>query len=195
MAGRKRAAEETSAEKRETRSAKVAKTEGTKAAGKAGAKGAARLKTSMPASKFKSRALPLHVNITHTPPTVGEGEEPATGVHADPGFMGSIALVPASFATGSFGWKGSKRVVVELPKAEGEEGEGEKLNVMWTINATVIGSKDVKDEGEEHEAEAEGAPHDEPHETAGESAESKPEEAKEAGAEPATTEEAAAVST
>ncbi|KAG9318226.1 hypothetical protein JVU11DRAFT_307 [Chiua virens] len=153
MAGRKRAAVEDISEKRETRSSKVAKTEGHKATGKA-AKGAARLKTSMAQSTFKSRATPLYVSISTTAPVAeGEGEETAP---ADPGFLASTTLVPSTFATGSFGWKGHKRMVVELPKTEGEgEGEGEKVHVMLTINATVIGSKDVK-EGEEHEGDTEG---------------------------------------
>ncbi|KAN0075376.1 hypothetical protein V8E55_011399 [Tylopilus felleus] len=162
MAGRKRAAAE-DIEKRETRSSKAAKTEGTKTAGKA-AKGTARLKTSMAQSTFKSRAVPLHVSITTTSPAP-EGQE---AVPADPGFLASTTLVPSTFATGSFGWKGHKRMVVELPKAEGEE-EGEKVHVTLTINATVIGSKDVK-EGDEHE---EGAGEHAAEEASGEPVESK----------------------
>lgn len=168
----------------------MAKTEITKAVAKA-AKGVARLKarliisltilphltvvwlyhslqTSMAQSTFKSRAMPLHVSITTTAPAP-EGQETAS---ADPGFLASTTLSPSTFATGSFGWKGHKRMVVEVPKAEGE-GEGEKVHVTLTyvlpdnitvvrmltnrcrINATVIGSKDVK-EGEEHEGEKEG---------------------------------------
>ncbi|KAG2138964.1 hypothetical protein DEU56DRAFT_801110 [Suillus clintonianus] len=140
MAGRKRAAEESATDKRETRSAKVPRTEARKGAKGAGKKGAARLKTGMGATAFKSRAQSLHVNISHTrPPT---DVEPT-----DPGFLEAIELVSSSFSTGSFGWKGSKRMTVDLPKLEGEE-EGEKVHVMLTINATVIGSKDVKDEVE-----------------------------------------------
>jgi len=150
MAGRKRAAaEDTTAERRETRSSKVAKTEGTKTGGKA-AKGTARFKTSMAQSAFMSRAVPHYVSITTTAPSL-EGQE---STPVDPGFLTSTTLVPSTFSTGSFGWKGHKRMVVELPKAEGE-GEGEKVHVTLTINATVIGSKDVK-EGEEHEGEKEG---------------------------------------
>ncbi|KAF8558500.1 hypothetical protein OG21DRAFT_1481481 [Imleria badia] len=186
MAGRKRAAAEDTTEKRETRSSKVAKTEGTKTAGKA-AKGTARLKarliisltilpyltvvwlhhssqTSMAHSTFKSRAVPLHVSITTTAP---EGQETAS---ADPGFLTSTTLNASTFSTGSFGWKGHKRMVVELPKAEGE-GEGEKVHVTLTINATVIGSKDVK-EVEEHEGEKGGTEHT-AEEASGEAVESK----------------------
>ncbi|KAF9228695.1 hypothetical protein BS17DRAFT_772370 [Gyrodon lividus] len=170
MAGKKRAA--TDEATTETRSSKAPKTEGAKTAGKVGAKGTARLKTSIAASTFKSRARPLHVNITSTPPPVVEGQQSTTP--ADPGFLGSTTLAPSSFATGSFGWKGNKRLVVELPKGGGEEGE--KVHVMLTINATVIGSKDAKDDGEVQEDAGERATE----ETAGETAESKPEEPPEA---------------
>ncbi|KAG1799477.1 uncharacterized protein HD556DRAFT_1305677 [Suillus plorans] len=152
MAGRKRAAEESATEKRETRSAKVPRTEARKSAKGTGKKGAARLKTGLSATAFKSRAQPLHVNISHTrPPTDVES--------TDPGFLEAIELVSSGFSTGSFGWKGSKRLTVNLPKLEGEE-EGEAVHVMLTslgnlslarINATVIGSKGAKEEGEEGE--------------------------------------------
>lgn len=143
MAGRKRAAEESATGKRETRSAKVPRTEARKSAKGTGKKGAARLKTGLSATAFKSRAQPLHVNISHTrPPTDVES--------TDPGFLEAIELVSSGFSTGSFGWKGSKRLTVNLPKLEGEE-EGEAVHVMLTINATVIGSKGAKEEGEEGE--------------------------------------------
>ncbi|OJA21536.1 hypothetical protein AZE42_01797 [Rhizopogon vesiculosus] len=144
MPGRKRAAEDSTAEKRETRSAKVPKTEGEKGAKGAGRKGRARAKTSMGATAFRSRAQPLHVNITHTEPPIE-----IDAAETDPGFLGAVSLVSTSFTTGSFGWKGSKRMTVDLPKLEGQE-EAEKVHVMLTINATVIGSKDAK-EGEEGE--------------------------------------------
>jgi len=168
MAGRKRAAaEDITAEKRETRSSKVAKTEGAKTAGKV-AKGTARLKTSMAQSAFKSRAVPLHLSITTTAPSLeGQGSAPA-----DPGFLASTTLDPTTFSTGSFGWKGHKRMVVELPKAEGER-EGEKVHVTMTINATVIGSKYVK-EGEEHEGGKEGTGEHAAEEASGEAAGSEP---------------------
>jgi len=166
--GRKRTADEAAVgttKKRETRSAKSAKTDGGAAAGGkpksvAGkqAKGAAKLKTSVSQTAFLARALPLHINITHTPPAIPDGEEervPATD--ADPGFLGTTALVPSGFTTGSYGWKGNKRLTIELPGAEGVEGGGEKerVHVMITINATVIGSKDTKNGDEAKEGEAE----------------------------------------
>lgn len=81
----------------------------------------------MAQSAFKSRAIPLHVSITTTAPAP-EGQEP---VPVDPGFLAGATLIPSTFSTGSFGWKGHKRMVVELPQAEGE-GEGEKVHVTLT---------------------------------------------------------------
>ena len=85
----------------------------------------------MGATAFKARALPLHVNITHTPPAVGNDDAQEVA-QADPGFIGSAALVPSSFSTGSYGWKGSKRVTIELQNADSAEGEKEKVHVMIT---------------------------------------------------------------
>ena len=51
----------------------------------------------------------------------------------DPGFIGTTALVPSTFATGSYGWKGNKRFTVELENPEGgEEKEKEKVHVILT---------------------------------------------------------------
>ncbi|KAG1748910.1 uncharacterized protein EDB91DRAFT_1197557 [Suillus paluster] len=158
MVGRKRAAEESPTEKRETRSAKVPKTESRKSTKGTGRKGGSKLKTSMGAATFKSRAESLYVNLTHTVPSADvEASE------KDPGFMAAIELVTTSFSTGSFGWKGNKRMTVTLPQREGEE-EAEKLHISLSINATVIGSKDAKDEGEEGEqaGEKEAEGEDEP---------------------------------
>jgi len=81
------------------------------------------------ANEFKARALPLHINLTHTPPSIPD-EESVPAAPEDPGFIGSTALVATSFATGSYGWKGSKRVMIELPNPDG--GEKEKVHVMIT---------------------------------------------------------------
>lgn len=86
------------------------------------------MQTSIAPSAFKSKALPLHVNITHTPPPLTEGGDdkvPATA--ADPGFIGSSTLVPSVFSTGSYGWKGNLRVGIEVTN---EKGEKEKVQVM-----------------------------------------------------------------
>ncbi|KAG7086493.1 hypothetical protein E1B28_002442 [Marasmius oreades] len=152
MAGTKRSSEGSGPN---TRASKAAKTDrkatagGTKKGGKKGAKAA------LPASTFKSKALPLHVNVTHTPPTIPD-DETVPAATADPGFLGSMTLVPSTFNTGSYGWKGSKRVTIELQNGEGEENE--KVQVMLTFNATVVGSKgaageheETKDEGDAEE--------------------------------------------
>ncbi|TFK34862.1 hypothetical protein BDQ12DRAFT_688967 [Crucibulum laeve] len=148
MAGTKRASDSESGPT--TRSSKVPKTESsTVAKAKAGKKGT---KPAIPASSFKSKALPLHVNITHTPPTIAE-DDTDTAVPSDVGALGSLTLVPSTFTTGSYGWKGSKRITVELQ--DSGEGEKEKVQVMLTINATVLGSKQAaKDEEEKEEEEA-----------------------------------------
>jgi hypothetical protein len=87
------------------------------------------------ASSFKSRALPLHVNVTHTPPAIPD-KDTENASTADPGFLGSLALVPSTFATGSYGWKGTKRFTVELDDPEGGDG-AEKVHVMLTFVSSV----------------------------------------------------------
>ncbi|KAL0947548.1 hypothetical protein HGRIS_013644 [Hohenbuehelia grisea] len=133
-----------------TRSSKAAKTDGAASASKAASKKGA--KAALPSSAFKSQALPLHVNITHTPPTIPD-EETVPAAPADPGFLGAVTLVPSSFATGSYGWKGSKRITVELENP-GEGEDKEKVQVMLTINATVVGSKQAPHDDAEEEAKA-----------------------------------------
>ncbi|PPQ63341.1 hypothetical protein CVT24_006714 [Panaeolus cyanescens] len=189
MPGTKRAAEE-SAESTSRRGAKTAKTE--KAAAKNGSttKGAsAKVPT---VAQFKATALPLHMIISHTPPSIKPSTTPHDGVKAlakdqpedeavlplgaspspagsesstttdttgdDAGHIGSLTLVPSTFSTGSYGWKGSKRIVVELLGGEcAEGGEREKVQVMLSINATVLGSKPSKSKkGEESKDEESG---------------------------------------
>ncbi|EJD06188.1 uncharacterized protein FOMMEDRAFT_104693 [Fomitiporia mediterranea MF3/22] len=159
MAGTKRSAPE--AEPKETRASKNAKTGGdvkstktNKGASKGGKKG---VKVSLALSAFKAKALPLHVNFTHTPPAIPADDETVPTTSADPGAIGSATLVPTEFSTGSYGWKGSKRVAIEIPNPDG--GEGEKVQVMISINATVLGSKNAKgdaDEDAKEEKEANG---------------------------------------
>ncbi|EKM56019.1 uncharacterized protein PHACADRAFT_257034 [Phanerochaete carnosa HHB-10118-sp] len=140
--GQKRAATET--EPRTTRS-KVAKTDAP-ANGKAAGKGAKRgSKASLGAAAFKAKALPIHVNLTHTPPVLVEDAKDIA--QTDPGFIGQTSLAPTTFSTGSYGWKGTKRVTIELEN--NETGEMEKVQVMMTFNATVIGSKNAPGEDEE----------------------------------------------
>jgi len=76
----------------------------------------------MSAASFKERAKPLHVALTQ--------------LDSEP--IGELDLVPSSFSTGSFGWKGSKKVVVDVPDADGEKSS---VQVILTINATIVGSK------------------------------------------------------
>jgi hypothetical protein len=86
------------------------------------------LQTSVSASAFKAKALPLHINITHTPPPITDGGDdklPASA--ADPGHITSASLLPSVFSTGSYGWKGNQRVTIEI---ENENGEKEKLQVQ-----------------------------------------------------------------
>ncbi|TFK25809.1 hypothetical protein FA15DRAFT_329876 [Coprinopsis marcescibilis] len=114
-------------------------------------------------TEFKEKALPLHVHITNTPPSIAEtpkkkeGEEDEAAEHigsagvatnpgapTDPGFIGSLTLLPSIFSTGSYGWKGAKHLTIEL-----EGAEGEKVKVMLNINATVLGSRPPAKNGKE----------------------------------------------
>ncbi|KAK2460657.1 hypothetical protein APHAL10511_007127 [Amanita phalloides] len=111
-----------------TRPPKVAKT--------AGSKNAKKAKLEMSAPSFKKRAKPLHVVVTQP----------------DNGAVEEFDLVPTSFSTGSYGWKGSKRVVVEFPAMVREEKTD--VQVTLTVNATIIGSKSGKGTEESGEIEA-----------------------------------------
>jgi len=103
-------------------------------------------------SEFKEKALPLHVHLMHNPPPI---DKPAAATQV-PGFIGHLALAPTNFSTGSYGWKGSKKILVELERSEGDGGEKEKVWVQLNINATVVGSKEAGKE-EEGEKKDEGA--------------------------------------
>jgi len=61
-----------------------------------------------------------------------------------------VALQPCTFATGSYGWKGSKRLVIDVVNPISDEKK--TVQVMLTINATVMGSSAS---GKETEVEAE----------------------------------------
>ncbi|KAI0261077.1 hypothetical protein BC834DRAFT_494896 [Gloeopeniophorella convolvens] len=141
MAGKKRSADEAGVE--------VQNGANKRKESPSGSKGAKKGTKAIPASAFKTRALPLHVNMTHTPPAIPD-DDVVAAAPADPGFLGALSLQPSTFTTGSYGWKGSKRLTIELPDPEG--GDGAKVQVMLTINATVIGSKQAEKEAE---AEAE----------------------------------------
>jgi len=142
MAGRKRAAPEDAT----TRPTKTAKTTTGKARGKTGPK------ANLSAKTFKSQARPLHISITHTPPPVTEDSgEKASSEATDPGFLAALSLQPSSFSTGTYGWKGSKRVTIEVDNPD--TGEKERLQVQLSFNATVLGSKGKDGEDEETKEE------------------------------------------
>ncbi|KAG8719797.1 hypothetical protein FRC08_001984 [Ceratobasidium sp. 394] len=128
-----------------------APTSKTKAAPKSAGK--AKAKAALSPGDFKSKALPLHLNITHTPPKLAESTEeseaPAEPSSSDPGFIASIAMQPSTFATGSYGWKGSRRLTIPLG-----DTEGETVTVMININATVVGSKDASSTAEKEDLAA-----------------------------------------
>lgn len=107
----------------------------------------------MPLEEFKGKARPLHLSVTHTPPSIDTKDTTvsngATGDDAtapidpiaeankpettpDAGLISSLTLLPKSFKTGSYGWTGSRKIIVELQGSEeGEEGR-EKVQVMLT---------------------------------------------------------------
>jgi len=145
MAGRKRAAPEDAAS---ARPSKTTKTSTGKAKGRTGPK------TNLSAKTFKSQAHPLHISITHIPPPPAEESgEKVQGESPDPGFVAALSLEPSSFSTGTYGWKGSKRITIEVLNPD--TGEKEKLQVQLSFNATVLGSKGKDDEGEETKEEEE----------------------------------------
>ena len=76
-----------------------------------------------------TNAARFHVNLTRTPPTTdADGHSTAS---ADPGFIGNLTLVPSKFTTGSYGWKGSKRIMIEVQDPQGGS-EPDELQVMLT---------------------------------------------------------------
>lgn len=123
---RKRAADESAGPA--TRSSKVAKTKKAASPGKA-AKGGKGAKAAPSTSNFKAKALPIHINMTHTPASIDE--DTVSAASKDPGSLGSVTLLPSTFSTGSYGWKGSKRITVELQNTDNGE-EKETVQVMVT---------------------------------------------------------------
>jgi len=81
------------------------------------------------------------MNITNTPPSISD-DESIPAAPANPGFISDVKCLPSQFSTGSYGWKGNKRVTMEV---KNEAGEMEKVQVQVTINATVLGSKNALD--------------------------------------------------
>ena len=61
---------------------------------------------------------------------MGKSEDSSDG---DLGFIGNLTLVPSVFSTGSYGWKGNKRIAIELQLGETDsDGVKEKVQVMLT---------------------------------------------------------------
>lgn len=98
------------------------------------------------AAAFKAGALPLHIQISHTPPSIPD-DETKNASSADPGNIGHLAIIPVclpathsvppcsilpqtEFKTGSYGWKGTKRIVIELKDPNSSTSTGEKLQVQ-----------------------------------------------------------------
>lgn len=84
--------------------------------------------------------------MTHTPPSIAKDTESTAdpissadaNVNTDTGFLGNLTLVPASFGTGSYGWKGSKRITVELQADEGDEKEKVQVQLTCAIHSLII---------------------------------------------------------
>ena len=90
----------------------------------------------IPDSDFKARAVPLHVAVTRTPPAARDdiGASPAPVDDAE--LLGAVALQPCSFTAGSYGWKGSKRLAIDL--VDPASGEQKKVQVMLTYVFSII---------------------------------------------------------
>lgn len=82
--------------------------------------------------EFEKAALPLHVNIMHNPPPIDQ----VAAAEQAPGFMGHVVMTPSVFTTRSYGWKGSKKLLVELENSSGPEKT--KVWVQLNINAVSL---------------------------------------------------------
>ncbi|KAJ1310248.1 hypothetical protein OPQ81_006990 [Rhizoctonia solani] len=111
--------------------------------------GKTKAKVPLSADDFKAKALPLHVNLTRTPPKLDDSKDESSPT-SDEGFIASIAMQPTTFQTRSYGWKGSRRMTIPLPGG----AEGETVTVMININASVLGSKDAAVEAEKEDMAA-----------------------------------------
>jgi len=89
------------------------------------------LQPKLSADDFTNAALPLHVNIMHTPPPIDQ----VASASKDPGFMGHVVLTPSVFSTRSYGWKGSKKLNVELQNSEDPK---KTVWVQLSINAVRV---------------------------------------------------------
>lgn len=67
--------------------------------------------------------------MTRTPPA-DRDDTGASAAVIDSDFIGAVALQPCSFTTGSYGWKGSKRLAIDI--VDPASGEKKKVQVMLT---------------------------------------------------------------
>jgi hypothetical protein len=81
-----------------------------------------------------AKALPISANLTNTPPSVAD-DESVPAASADPGFIGGVKCLPNQFTTGSYGWKGNRRVSIEV---RNEAGEMEKVTYLYNQNKELI---------------------------------------------------------
>jgi hypothetical protein len=68
--------------------------------------------------------------VTRTPPVASDDDSASSATVDDTDLLGAVALQPCSFTTGSYGWKGSKRLAIDLVDPTG--GEKKKVQVMLT---------------------------------------------------------------
>jgi hypothetical protein len=90
----------------------------------------------IPASDFKARAVLLHVAVTRSPPAARDDNNTSPAPVDDTDFLDAVALQPCSFTTGSYGWKGSKRLAIDL--VDPASGEKKKVQVMLTYVFSMI---------------------------------------------------------
>jgi hypothetical protein len=74
-------------------------------------------KAPLSAEDFKARALPLHISLTQTPPKLSESKNDSPPATSDDGFIASISMQPSTFNTGSYGWKGARRMAIPYASA------------------------------------------------------------------------------
>ena len=82
------------------------------------------------AKAFIAHALPITANITNTPPAIAD-EEQVPAAPADPGYIGGVKCLASQFSTGSYGWKGGRRVTIEVLN---EAGEMEKVTLELQLS-------------------------------------------------------------
>jgi hypothetical protein len=82
--------------------------------------------TTVPFSNFKHRAPQLQAIVAYG----GENAPESEIAQGDQSIVCSMPLTVANFQTGSYGWKGQRRIQVQLSDPEG--GAGENVTVQIT---------------------------------------------------------------